>query len=219
MSQERLHSSRVIMHNMNIQQEWLCTIWGDTGVLADLAWLMLEVALAPFSVGLADAVMLMVLLLLCNLAGMPGWVCAMNAAILCCDTAWTTRAVKYVVTVSFFNFVVVNLFFWQGKNVERGDHEQLRLWLSLHVRAAMVDGLANTWHAAKLWIVKPTVQCTWAPVFAPPRAKGDGQRTRSKGQNLYAMGMQQRANGEAKSHQAKGKSCYARGPASRRQHT
>lgn len=33
---------------------------------------MLEVALAPFSAGLADAVILMAMLPLCNLAGMTG---------------------------------------------------------------------------------------------------------------------------------------------------
>jgi len=65
--------------------------YADTGALADLAWVMLEVALAPFSSAVADAAMLMVLLPLCVLAGIPGWVCAMKAAILCCDAAYTTR--------------------------------------------------------------------------------------------------------------------------------
>ncbi len=90
--------------------------------------------------------------------------------------------------------------------------------LCMYARQCLI-GLANTRHAAQLWAVKPTDQCPESPVSAQPRARGDGQWTESKGQSLYAMGMQQRAKGEADSHQAKGKSCWACGPVGRRQQT
>ncbi len=76
-----------------------------------------------------------------------------------------------------------------------------------------------TQQCLKYVVVKPTSQYPEAPVFAQPRANGNGQWESSKGQSLYAMGTQQRAKGEADSHQAKARSCWARKPVIRRQHT
>jgi len=158
---------------------------------------MLEVELAPFSAALADAVMLMalLLLLLCNLAGTTGWVCAMKAAILCCDAAWKTRAVKYVgtfpVCFSYLDLFCGKEIMLKEKIIISWGSDSLRMYTQQYIMHSMIgkhmacsQALGCNSHRLmpRITYVYTAEGKMWWPTCKKPRAKSlcNGQATKGK---------------------------------------